>query len=310
MTSWVLLLAGCRTAPGPHGLLDQRLDTQIRGLSGLTSDGEGNLWAVAEEVRVLVRIDPGSRRGGDEHLEVFPLVGVPEGMETEAIAWMGTDETGVSTFMLGTETTEERRAQDTLLVTAFDGARAHVVEDLQCEYELWGLEGIRNHGIEGICHVDGHLFVAAELAPVVQGRRYAPVGHRTPDGRWLGHRMWLTSDEGKVSGLTCRRVGRDIELVAIERHFGTTRLLRATLADQVDVNQDLEPAVLVDLDGWLSGRDPSPNFEGVAWVGDDLALVVDNVFGDMPQARADLWWLRPPTDTPSPRSRPTPVGQP
>lgn len=282
----LFVVAACGPARG--GFHEQALHVHVPGLSGVTTDDEGMLWAIPEETRVLVRIDPGRRRQGlGETLQTFPLEGVPANVETEAITFVSASE-GTKRFLLGTETAERRRPHDALLDVVFDGERARVEADESCHYELWGLEGIQNQGIEGICAVAGHVFAAAELTAEHEGRRYAPIGHRDARGRWTGRRLFLTSAEGKISGLTCRAVDGAIELVAIERHFGVMRLLRVVMRDDAI---DLEPRVLVDLDAWLSTRDPSPNFEGVTYVGDDFALVIDDQFGRVPQAVADLWWL-------------------
>lgn len=60
--------------------------------------------------------------------------------------------------------------------------------------------------------------------------------------------------------------------MAIERHYGVARLLRFPLpaAPQPD---PIQPTVAIDLAAVLGDV---PNFEGIAWDGDDHALLISD----------------------------------
>ncbi|HJL04201.1 MAG TPA: SdiA-regulated domain-containing protein [Polyangiaceae bacterium LLY-WYZ-15_(1-7)] len=262
----LLGLLGCPRAD-PRFPRPRPLDVEATGLSGLTVDGEGALWAVPEDARSLLRIDP--RTGA---IRTIPLRGVPEGAETESITWLEGRR-----FALGTERGEDGRSGDDILVVAVLEDAAHVQERILYPYGLWSLEGDHNTGIEGLCHVDGALFVAAEVVGLDRGRRFAPLARRGRNGQWTTYRLWLTTVEGKLSALACRPAGPDaVELFAIERHFGTTRVLRARVSVASTLGEDVQPEVLADLDGWIREQDPSPNFEGIALLPGRLVLVLDN----------------------------------
>ncbi|MBK7536552.1 MAG: hypothetical protein IPI49_14510 [Myxococcales bacterium] len=73
------------------------------------------------------------------------------------------------------------------------------------------------------------------------------------------YKVWLTSEVGKLSGLDCR-VAADgtATVLAIERHFEVTKVLRFSLGAEADVT----PQVALDLGPVLRA---GLNLEGIAW---------------------------------------------
>ena len=166
------------------------------GLSGLTVDGEGRLWAVAERPSALVRLDDGHT----------VTLGLPA--EPESVAWTPEG------FWIGTESPREREADWVFRVSP----AGEVLERRTYTYE--GVVPQPNHGLEGLCIRDGQPVVAAEDP---DERRRAPVAMVPGETRWLQ----LRSETGKVSGLACD----DRHLYAIERHYDVLQILRAPWSD-------------------------------------------------------------------------------
>jgi hypothetical protein len=241
----------------------------ISGLSGLSHDDRGHLLAIAERSRTIVEMDP---RGGN--LVLRPLGGVPGGLDTESIAWLGDGRVAI-----GTESHEEGRVGETVLVAARRGDGFAVEEQLEVPYSLWGLGGGRdNLGLEALCVADGTMLAAIE-APVVEGDvRLVPLArYDLIARRWTAFRLRLTSATGKLSALECRpRPDGDLDVVAIERHYAVTRVLGFTIS-RLGVGQDLTPTVRADLADLLRAGE---NYEGIEWLArDEIALVTDNDHG-------------------------------
>jgi hypothetical protein len=92
---------------------------------------------------------------------------------------------------------------------------------------------------------------------------------------WTAHRVGLSSKTGKLAAMSCRVIGGSIVALAVERHFGVSRLLRFNIP-QGPEGQWIEPTVAADLSELIS---PLPNFEGLAWMDDGSAVVVtDNKY--------------------------------
>jgi hypothetical protein len=257
----------------------------LTGLSDLTVDQEGKLWAVAERTRALIRIEPD---GSDVRL--VPLVGVPVRLDVEGLAWLGDGR-----FALGTESDDPRRTSDLLLFARLvdGGARARVERSIALDYSRWPLRPRGNQGIEGVCRAGSALVVAVESASGSDAFRFAPVAvHELATGAWTTYLVRLTTRTGKLSALSCQiRRGRGdaIDVLAVERHFGVARLIRFELppagsAPAAPVTTPagperpppvrIAPVLVADLAELLQQRE---NFEGLVWDGDrDIALVVDN----------------------------------
>jgi hypothetical protein len=271
--------AGCtkKEPSGPGRIVT--LDTDVAGLSGLTVDEHGAFWASGEDGDAVVRIDPetfGVTRYG--------VGGGASGTDLEAIAWV--DGTW---FVLGTETQEKGRLRDVILDGRLDAGRFAVLPIGNLDYARWQLTATDNRGIEGICHVDGLLVLATELVERQRGRRWAPVGMFDPKTQtWAAHRVGLTSKTGKLAAIDCRIVDGSVEVLAVERHYGVSRLLRFSVP-QGPEGQWIEATVAADLSELVS---PLPNFEGLAWMQDGSAvLITDNKHRRSPREPSRLYFI-------------------
>lgn len=275
----LLVIASCtkKDPKGPGRIV--ALDTDVAGLSGLTQDEHGALWAAGEDGDAVVRIDPktfGVTR--------YQVTGGPDGTDLEGIAWVdGTR------FVLATETQEKGRLRDVILDGRLDGGRFAVTPIGHVDYGRWQLTARDNHGLEGACHVDGALVFATELVQTRDGRRWAPVALFDPNIQtWTPHRVALTSDTGKLAAIDCRVKNGVIEALAVERHYGVSRLIRFEIP-QGPESQRIEPTVATDLSKLVS---PLPNFEGLAWLDDGAALLVtDNKYKRGPEGPSRLFLI-------------------
>lgn len=294
----------------------------LTGLSDLTADDDGKLWAVAERTRALIRMEPD---GSDVRL--VPLVGVPVRLDVEGLAWLGGGR-----FALGTESDDPRRTTDLLLFVRLvdSGARARVERSIALDYSRWPLRPNGNQGLEGVCRAGSALVVAVESASGSGARRFAPVAvYELSTGAWTPYLIRLTTLTGKLSALSCRIErgrGGAIDVLAVERHFGVARLVRFELppagsAPTAPVTTPagperpppahIAPVLVADLAELLQQQE---NFEGLVWDGDrDVALVVDNdwarVTGPNLLVRARLSGpvpLPPPAPTPGSPLAPPP----
>ena len=267
----------------------------VRGLSGLTSTADGRLLAVEEGAGHAVIFTPNF---DDDDLpreapRVLPVEGVPEGLDIEAITWLGGD-----LFAAGTESMDTSRGGDSLLTLQLHEDHLQVVESVSLQYSLMAATAEENHGIEGICagastfgaEPEANASIVALLENVIEvdGERFA---HATivdrasamGVGDFIPALFALTSEDGKISGLSCTiRDGR-IEVFAIERHYETMRVLRYELADPAisppprgEVLR-VQPTVVVDLSGQVDG---SPNPEGLELRGRNLWIMIDNHYGE------------------------------
>ncbi|HJL15319.1 MAG TPA: esterase-like activity of phytase family protein [Sandaracinaceae bacterium LLY-WYZ-13_1] len=262
------LLLGCDDEPRPlpEGVERTAVDTPD-GLSGLARDGDGRLWAVAESERWLVRLDGAVPRR-------VPLEGVPEGLDTESIAWIEGDR-----FALGTESMDESRDADLILVVRVDGERARVLERLALPYAAVGVEAEENHGIEALCVAGGRYYAVLENVITRGGARHAPLAvYDPPTETWRAHRIRLRTETGKIAALACRTDG-DGETVAahaVERHFDVMRIHALALPTDAPSGRTLVPREVRVLDERL---EDDPNLEGLEYDGDDVVLVTDNHHG-------------------------------
>lgn len=267
-----LLLAGA----GPAGELPgvrATLETDLAGLSGLGLAPDGTLWASPERSRKLLPL-----RVEQDRLVVagpaVPLRGVPAGSDTEALAWLPD-----GTAALGTETRSPRDA-DTILLARREEDGFRVVDRIELPYAFWKLTPEPNRGIEGLCFAEGKLVAGLEIARTQDGHRSAPLALYDLDQKaWTFLWLRLTSERGKLSALTCRAAGEGggIEVRAIERHFGVSRLLGFELGEDLSDGHEIEPEIRGDL--FLPG-DGEPNYEALAWLPDGrLAVVADNHYG-------------------------------
>ena len=260
----LLILGGCskKAAPrGPGRIVT--LETDVVGLSGLSRDEHGAYWAPGEDADAVLRIDPDTFG-----VTRYAMVGAPKGTDIEALTWIdGTR------FVLGTETQDKGRTRDVILDGRLDGGQFTVAPIGHLEYTRWGVTARDNHGIEGICHVDGVMVLATELAEEHRDRRWAPVGMYDPKTQsWTAHRVALTTDSGKLAAIDCRDANGVIEALAVERHYGVSRLVRFQIPHGPEA-QWIEPEVVADLSKLVT---PLPNFEGLAWLEDGSAVLLND----------------------------------
>ncbi|HET6344005.1 MAG TPA: esterase-like activity of phytase family protein, partial [Myxococcota bacterium] len=205
----------------------------------------------------------------------IPLDGVPAAADVESVTWLSEGK-----FAIGTETQKAHRPSDDVFLVSVEKGRAKVTSRIPLPYKLWDLDAKANDGIEGLCNAAGHLIAGAEpVGRLPDGKRFAPIGRWDPATKsWTPFKLRLTSHIGKISGLACRTEKGDtkITVLAIERHFGVSRLLRFTLPES-GPGDVIIPEVLVDF-----GRviDAVPNLEGTTWSPQgDIFVLSDNNMG-------------------------------
>lgn len=211
-----------------------------RGASDLAFDPAGRGWLVTERAHTLVPIDGGA---------AWPLRGVPEGIDLEGLAF-----TSSTTILLATER-HGPRSQDVLLEARLEAGQAVVVGQRVVDYAALGLEVAMNAGLEGVCAAGGHVVAAVETPQVAGGPRRAALW---VDGRVVT--LPLSTRTGKLSAVACRALDdAGLELWLIERHYGVSVVLTATLTPG---DTTLAPAVWTNLGASFEG--PIPNLEGLA----------------------------------------------
>ena len=238
----------------------------VTGLSDLALDPDGRIWAVAERIRVALRIDrPGAAP------VALALVGVPENVDVEGMAWLDRERVA-----LATEADEGARTSDALLIGRLAEGRIEVVERRDLDYSIWPLDPLGNQGMEGLCRAGSNLVAAVETVIANPEERFAPIGlHDLATSRWTPLLLRLTTRTGKISALACKlRRDRSIDVLAIERHFEVARLIRFRIPHDPRPRVPLEPVVVADLDPAMIHQE---NFEGLLWDGaSSFSLVVDN----------------------------------
>lgn len=269
-----LLAVGCgggQVTPTPADWLRVELDAPATGLSGLTRDEDGALWAIAERDRRLLRVGPGGVEAS------VAIDGVPDGLDTEAVVALG-----AGRFALGTESQDAERDRDWVLLAHREGGMLRVEDRVALPYDALHAEVADNDGIEGLCAHDGRLVAAIEHVQEEGGERHAALALRDGD-RWRGFRVRLTTDIGKLSALSCRTEHERAVVYAVERGLGprplfgerrwVTRILSFAPPDGSTV---ASPRVVLDLSDEIPER---PNVEGLAVDDDAVWLVVDNHYG-------------------------------
>ncbi len=241
-----------------------------RGISGLARAGQRYL-AVPERERVLVPFEVTER--GVSRMPTIPLIGVPDDLDVESLAVI---DGGL--IALGTEARLTERVRDRILIASIGKQGAKVESELSFDYAPYGMRAEANRGVEGLCFADGRLVAAAEQVIVEKGARFTPVqSYDFKEKRWAQYRLHLTSETGKISGLSCTKTERAREVFAIERHYSVSRILRFTLP-LLDTGGVIEPELAVDLTEIYPGD--TPNFEGIERLDDGrLLLISDNDHG-------------------------------
>lgn len=233
------------------------------GLSGLATDDTGGLWTVAERDGKAYRITLGAE--DKPALETLDIEGLPPKLDLEGIAWLGGGR-----FALGTEGKIDGIA--TVLIAERRGPTLVITSAVALPETKLGIDLPANHGAEGVCGHGDTIIIAIEGAGTTSGKRFAPIV-RIANGRIESvHRMWLTTKTGKLSALDCT-IASDgtADMIAIERHFSVTKILRFELPVEAG---DLTPTEVLDLGPVLENR---LNLEGIATLADGrVVAVIDN----------------------------------
>ena len=189
------------------------------GISGSCWDA-GVRWLVGERNNRLLRVDRENR------IESIPIEDVPPGYDLEGLACHE------GRFYISTETEEEGRTEDRVLVVELNDDTARVVDILTFLYPAPMKAGV-NQGLEGLCIAGDWLIAAGEILRTdASGVRQAPIlRQKLGESDTFLHWVNLTSRTGKISGLDCRERGGIIEVFAMERHFEVARALQFELGD-------------------------------------------------------------------------------
>jgi hypothetical protein len=274
----LVALAACGKGPEPrvldkqaaNGVFEEvQIDTPP-GMSDLSIDDRGVMWSIAERDRQVVEIELGKPP------ILHPLDGVPAGVDTEAIAWLGENQ-----FAIGTEGAQVATA--TILFAELKLHHVIVTRTRQLTSEDLGVQLTENHGIEAICgHGDNILAATESVGRLPDGTRYSALVHLHGDELHVT-KIRLTSDRGKLSALYCTwAIDGSVEIIAIERHFSVSRILKLTVKpDDVEVT----PTIELDLAPIL--RD-SLNLEGIVRLPDGRLVTINDNQGKTVQGPTEL----------------------
>lgn len=289
------VLVGCREQPdaAPVEPLPRMplADPVLRGVSGVAlipNSGEPLQYLVVpERGRHIVPIVLSGSAGEHVQLRSGPAMamnGVPEGLDTESLAFFR-PESDPTQIVLGTEAHTPRKSDALLLGEMAPGA-FEVRRVVELDYGAWSMEAEDNHGLEGICAVEGRIVTVCETLHPDQSRRWAPVAvYDVDEDEWAYHRVALRTSDGTISGLSCAKGERGrIVVSAIERHYDTMRLVRFVLGESPDV----EAEELVNLAPSIGGD--TPNLEGLAPAGDGFLLLTDNDNGGVSGTTEAILW--------------------
>lgn len=232
------------------------------GMSDLTIDDRGVLWAIAERDRKVVEISLGE---GTPTVVTHDLTGIPDGIDTEAIAWLGD-----ASFAIGLEGEDAPVAG--LAYARLVGGTLAVTTTQDFTSAQLGVEPTVNHGIEAVCGTRGQLLAAAEIVGTdPDGTRWASLLRLEGDAT-SRVKLHLMTKTGKISALHCTfDADGTAHVVALSRHYGVCRILSF---DVTRAQTDVTPKLEYDLSSIIGG---SLNLEGIVRLPDGrLVLINDN----------------------------------
>jgi len=252
--------------PAPFDEVEAQLPP---GTSDLSLADNGHIWAIAERDRVVAEIvlDTGAKTA---KVTLHPMDDVPDGVDTEALSWLGGGK-----FAIGTEGQEQPSASVMFGELASDG---HLVvhPGIELTDAILGITLVKNHGVEALCGRGDDLLVAIESWGTFSDHaRWAPLV-RIHAGAVTGvQKLKLTTATGKISGMTCTFApDGTIDAIAIERHYGVSRILTFSVPLGQDV---ITPQVASDL--WPVVRDryhAKLNLEGIVKLPDGRWVLVND----------------------------------
>lgn len=276
---WPLALFGCHH---DHKSIDKTAAAKVfdtveltgvpAGMSDLTIDDKGALWAIPERDRQVVRIV-------DNKPTAFPIEGVASGMDTEALAWLGDNH-----FVIGLEGADNATAA--IADATFTGDKLVVAKPREFSPEQLGVQPTINHGIEAVCgHGDDILAATESVGKEPDGTRWSALirihGADTKFGK-----VRLTTDTGKISAMSCTfAADGSVNVVAIERHYGVARIVEFHAGTDLDATAkltlDLEPVL----------RD-ALNLEGIARLPNGKLVLINDNEGRTASGPTELLYLR------------------
>ena len=262
-------LAACSSHPGggtidqqaAHGVFEEVPIDAPPGMSDLTIDDRGIVWGIAERDREVIEIDLAT---SPPRITKHPLDGIPAGVDTEGLAWLGDGR-----FAIGTEGADEPTAS--IALAELRGDRLVVTRTRPLTSGELGVPITDNHGIESVCGRGDEILAASESAGTLpDGTRFAALV-RLSGGTPSVAKVRLTSDVGKLSALHCTFApDGTADVVAIERHYRVSRIVHFTAArDAVEITPD----ILFDLAPIL--RD-SLNLEGIVRLPDGRLIAIND----------------------------------
>ena len=245
------------------------------GISGAASIGDGRAVLVAERRSDLLVVTLADGRLVGQ----VPIDGLDPARDLESVAYLSD-----GSFVMGTEAGADDRPTDPLYKVTSEGSSATLVETLTLSYAPWDMLMGSNHGVEGLCVAGDWLLAGVEEVIEQGGGRIAPLGVLAlSGGGWRPFGIQLTTSKGKIAGLYCSQQTADgpIEVWAIERHFGVSRVLHFEITELTSTPEGhyslLTAEVVVDL---APLQDDLPNFEGLIRLDDGrFWLVSDNDYG-------------------------------
>jgi hypothetical protein len=245
------------------------------GLSDLVLDPDGPLWTIAERDRSALEVTLAGA------VTPHPLDGIPDGVDTEALAALGGGR-----FAIGTEGADDPTAA--IVFAERRGDRLVATRTRPLTSAELGVTLTVNHGVEGICgHGDDLIAAIESVGMLPDGTRWAPLARLAGD-RLTVTKLRLTSQTGKISALTCAfAADGTVHALAIERHYGVSRILRFDLTAGAT---EVTPTVALDLGPVL--RD-SLNLEGLAVLPDGRLVAINDNQGRTVDGPSELLVFRP-----------------
>lgn len=229
---------------------------------------DGRLFGVLERAPGLLRKDPGGP------LQVLPLSGLPAGVDLESLTYWGGAAGGPLRWVIGTER-HEARTDDLLIYVETDGDQARVLSTERVDYQASGVEVESNQGLEALCAVGSELLLfVEETVTDARGRCTPVVWFRPGVGARSVQALRMTTKTGRISDVSCRPApGGGAEVLAIERHYGVSRLI-SFVVPEADAGP-IQPELALNLARHFPL--PLPNFEGLSRAPDGvLWLLSDN----------------------------------